>query len=886
MERSAEHDERVMTIVAAALRMPMPERDSFLHIACQEDTELYQEAEKVMEWEERMGNFLREPLIDFIDLEDSVRPFEAGEVISERFEIMHEVGRGGMGVVYEAFDRKRNQRIAIKCALPGFGRLLSPELEGALKVRHPNICLVNEIHTAPTASGEVDFLTMEFLDGETLSARLTAKENFTSKDVLEIARQLCGGLAEAHRSGVIHRDLKSANVILTRGKDARMRAVVTDFGLARDATLDCEDFGGTPRYIAPELWRGEKASKASDIYALGVILYELVTGQPPHEGSSTNEAPTSDPVAPSTRNNDLDVRWNKAILPCLAASPAARPDATQVLAVFDKRPILRSQVLTMAVAAMVVLGTGLYRPVRELLKPADIRLAILPVQAPTELTEMGTGVLQDVADRIRRSQRGGAAVVVFPPSEAPDNNVHSPEEAWNALHATHALQLNLTREGNTVVAEEAVIELASHTHMHDSTGRYTITTLGDMPTALTGAVTSTLRLRTADSDSISPAATASYDRGLYFLRQDQYSYDKAIAQFQEATRLDPHSPLPLAGLVEAQVGKFKFTKEQWHLEDARQVLQEAEALNPDSVTVRLAAGLLNETTGQSEKALEDYRRAQQLEPRNVDARIRMGHMYEALNMPDRALENYRNAIKLQPEYYKGYEWLATFYFYGGKYAEAAEQFQKAIDRAPGRYSPYFNLGAVLDVLGRDDEALTALRKSLALKKTALALNSLGVIMAYQWHDNDAAGYYQQAVEMEPGNYKYRLNLGDSYRRLGRRWDAMMSYRKGKELALAELQQNPRLGATRAFVAYFKARVGDRAGAEEEIAEALHLSPGDAQALRCAILVYEALGQRDRALKIARGAPPNVLHELLRHHDLADFCRDPRFVELSATKKGG
>ena len=104
----------------------------------------------------------------------SRRPFEIGQVISNRFEILKEIGEGGMGFVYEAFDRKRNQRIAIKAAKPGYYRLLSPELQGALQVRHPNVCLVNEIHTTQTAHGEIDFLTMELLEGETLAARLVA----------------------------------------------------------------------------------------------------------------------------------------------------------------------------------------------------------------------------------------------------------------------------------------------------------------------------------------------------------------------------------------------------------------------------------------------------------------------------------------------------------------------------------------------------------------------------------------------------------------------------------------------------------------------------------------------------------------------------------------
>lgn len=213
MKSSAERDYQVMTIVSAALQHPATERKAYLQFACQHDLKLYQEVSEVVDWEERMGGFLLEPLIVFRDFQPA---FQLGETISGRFEIIRMLGAGGMGVVYEAFDRKRNQRIAIKVAKAGFRRLLSPELESALRVRHPNICLVNEIHTANTSLGEVDFLTMEFLDGETLSARLASVGKLDPKEATDIARQLCAGLAEAHRCGIIHRDLKSGNVILSR----------------------------------------------------------------------------------------------------------------------------------------------------------------------------------------------------------------------------------------------------------------------------------------------------------------------------------------------------------------------------------------------------------------------------------------------------------------------------------------------------------------------------------------------------------------------------------------------------------------------------------------------------------------------------------------------
>src|SRR5206468_6333892 len=131
----------------------------------------------------RMGSFLLHPMVI---LEDPTRSFCSGQIVSERFEIVRKIGEGGMGIVYEAFDRKRRQRIALKFAKAGFQRLLSPELEGALKVRHPNICLVNEIHTAIIEEHEIDFLTMEFVEGETLSRHLSQRGKIPENEALEI----------------------------------------------------------------------------------------------------------------------------------------------------------------------------------------------------------------------------------------------------------------------------------------------------------------------------------------------------------------------------------------------------------------------------------------------------------------------------------------------------------------------------------------------------------------------------------------------------------------------------------------------------------------------------------------------------------------------------
>ncbi len=888
MHPTPEYDERVMKIVALARGQPPAERASFLRHACDTDPALYNEIADTLKWEERMGSFLQQPLIALTVVG---RPFQAGEVVEGRFEIVRVIGEGGMGVVYEAIDRKRNLRIAIKSAKPGFQRLLSPELEGALKVRHPNICLVNQIHTTKTDAGDVDFLSMEFLEGETLSAHLSKNGKLNPAEALAIARQLCGGLSEAHRSGIVHGDLKTGNVILCQNEDGSLRPVITDFGLASGANQTSGEFGGTPDYMAPELWKGQSPSKASDMYALGVILYEMVTGRLPFD-SKSQEKPPKLSTAPSVFAKGLDPRWDRVILDCLSDSPADRPtDAAQIIARIEKRPLRKAPFIAFALIAVAALTP----PIRErvidfywdIFMP-HMRLAILPFQGTAEATVIGEGTLQDVSDRLRHLPSARRTLVVISPDAALKNSVQTPERASNILHATHALQTTVRREGDDYVAEGSVIDLATQAHLRDFSARYSTATIGALPSALASEVSLALHLRSAAvPEALSAEATVPYDRGLYLLRTDRQTFENAIALFKEAARLDPRSPLPPAALVEAQIIKFDVTKEHAALEEAQRALRDAESLNPDSARVRLAGGSLNENAGQYEKALDDYHRAQELEPRNVDALLRIAGVYDKSNLPDKAIGAYKQAIELDPAYFEPYEELGVFYYYRGMYVEAAEQFQNTIDRAPGMFDAYTNLGAALDDLGRDAEAEQALTKSLQIRETARALNSLGAIRAYQRRDAEAVQYYERAVAIDAQDYYFWLNLGDSTRRLGHSVGANRSYRKAMDLAKTELEGNPKLGLTRAYVAYLAARLGDRKRAEEEITQAMELSPRETKVMRKAVLVYEALHQRDRAIEVLRGSSPELVHELDQQPDLADFRQDPRFQQLvtQSTNRG-
>jgi serine/threonine protein kinase/Tfp pilus assembly protein PilF len=870
MENSADQDQRIMKLLAAALKRPATERCAFLQNECRGDLELLREVEEAVNWEERMGDFLREPLIACPSLD---RPFQSGEIIGGRFEIIREVGEGGMGVVYEAFDRKRGQRICVKTAKLGFRQSLSPELEGALKVRHPNICVVNEIHTAQTPGGEVDFLTMEFLEGVTLSAYLAEYGRLSPQDALSVARQLSAAVAEAHRSDIIHRDLKSGNVMVRRGADGAMRAVVTDFGLAGEASDSAQEFG-TPRYMAPELWRGAAATKASDVYALGVILYEMATGL----GPGTHPAPPSACVA------GLDSRWDRAVMACLSPVAADRPEASEVLSRIEKKP--RSKAPLVAAGIVVALGAigatipGVRGAVMLRLYPPNVRLAILPLDATPDDAATGGGALQEATERIRRLQGASSTLVVIPPNEPLIQGIHNPVQAFEILHATHALQTMLRREGDQWLVRAAVFDLEAKVQVAWFSATYTSAKLTNLPVALAGAVSAALRLRVVSgAETISPAAAGAYFRGLYYLRRDR-SFEQAIPLFQEAVRLDARSPLPPAELAEAQILKYQALADRRWLDEAQRSLAAAESLNPDSLRVLLVAGMVDETAGRYEKALESYRRVLEREPRNTDALRRMASVYNAMDMPDRAIASFKQAIALEPAYYLPYSELGALYYYRGKYQEAAEQFRGAIARAPGNFRAYINLGAVLSDLGRDAEAEEALTASLRIQETAGAFNSLGASRAYQGRDAEAVEYYQRAIALNARDKVYQLNLGDSSRRLGRTADAGAAYRSGMDLALNELKQNPRNAYTRAFVGYFAVRLGHKDRAEDEIGQALQVSPGDGKVIRRAVLTFDALGLTDRALEVLANATPELLQELGRHPDLAELRRNPRFIQLT------
>src|SRR5436309_1108343 len=261
---------------------------------------------------------------------------------------------------------------------------------------------------------------MELLEGETLAAHLNTHGPMAHGQAVDSTRQLCAGLEEAHRSGVVHRDLKSANIILCPQPSGKFRAVITDFGLARGETV-AGDICGTAPYMAPEIWQGQKASKASDIYALGVILYEMIAGPRPFENEPGYERRETRPLAPSSFNHDVPSRWDRVILWCLEVAPAARPtDATQIVSALERSLVPRAPAIAIP---LLLITTLFWPPFRQWVwPPPNVRLAVLSADVPEEFKTTGGGMLQDIAERIRHMRSGRRTVSVITPSEMHRHN--------------------------------------------------------------------------------------------------------------------------------------------------------------------------------------------------------------------------------------------------------------------------------------------------------------------------------------------------------------------------------------------------------------------------------------------------------------------------------
>src|SRR5215212_9119941 len=341
-----------------ALERAPAERAPFLDAACAADPSLRREVEEMLRADERAQDFIETPVFGVAAALIDARPapagakgshdsfnssidesrFIPGDVLAGRYRVVGLLGRGGMGEVFRADDLKLKQPVALKFlpeALSNDGAALArfyQEVSVARQVSHRHVCRVYDVAEAEGSH----FISMEYVRGESLSSLLKRIGRLPEDKAVETARQLCAGLAAVHDAGVLHRDLKPANVMLDERGDVR----ITDFGIAALAgeASARDSRAGTPAYMSPEQLTGKELTTKSDIYSLGLVLYELFTGKRAFEAASLAELlrlrqGDTQPSSPSSYVKDLDPAVERAIFRCLERDPDKRPaTALQVAA--------------------------------------------------------------------------------------------------------------------------------------------------------------------------------------------------------------------------------------------------------------------------------------------------------------------------------------------------------------------------------------------------------------------------------------------------------------------------------------------------------------------------------------------------------------------------
>ncbi len=338
--------QRVKPIFYRASELASSGRSAYLNEACHGDTELRSEVERLLELHDASAVFLDNPAPEATINEianDPQRTFRADETLSDRFRIVRFVGSGGMGEVYEANDLELKERVALKTLRPELvfdessQARFKREIQLARRVSHKNVCRIFDGGRHRANDREIAFLTMEYLEGETLSAYLKREGKLSSEKALPLLRQMAEGLVALHEANIIHRDFKSANVILTHAADGSERAVVTDFGLARPAVFGSRTESvethpgqmlGTLDYVAPEQLAGELVGPYSDVYSFGVVAYEMFCGRRPFPSDAMAKVIvqklTQLPKPPSEVIPGFDPRWEELILGCLKRGPEER----------------------------------------------------------------------------------------------------------------------------------------------------------------------------------------------------------------------------------------------------------------------------------------------------------------------------------------------------------------------------------------------------------------------------------------------------------------------------------------------------------------------------------------------------------------------------------
>jgi len=342
----------------------------------------------------------------------------------------------------------------------------------------------------------------------------------------------------------------------------------------------------------------------------------------------------------------LHPKWDRIVARCLYPDPARRfRDAAELAAALTPNRSRRWFLAAAAAAVVLAIVSSIVTYERATGPQEVVRLAVLPFEGDSVTRPLSEGLLLDTGERLAHVKAGRVRLTLVPLSDALQNKVDQPAKARTMLGATHSLSGTLREENGRIVVRAYLSDTRSLIHVSEWRAEYTTGELRDMPVALAGMVTRTLRLPPIPSSAaVNAAAYADYAAGVSLARRDP-DLDRALPLLERAVAADPNSPLTHAKLADAQFSKYRVTKDPQWKDRALASLKNAEQRNPDVAAVRFVSGMINDDDGQYQQAEADFQRAIELEPTNGDAWRRLGRAYENDNQPDRAVASYLKAVR-------------------------------------------------------------------------------------------------------------------------------------------------------------------------------------------------------------------------------------------------
>jgi eukaryotic-like serine/threonine-protein kinase len=807
-----------------------------------------------------------------------------------------------MGTVLLAEDVRLNRSVALKSisgpesVTPQARERLLHEARAAAALSHPHIAAV---HDVLDADGQV-IIVFEYVEGETLAATL-GRGPLPLPQAIDIAIELADALDAAHQHHVVHRDLKPANIILS----PQGHAVVLDFGVARllptaDGVTVMSGSGstaagliGTPGYAAPEQWAGQHADRRSDLYSLGVVLFEMVAGRRPFEESEVmalgqavalRKAPRLSGVVPVPEELDA------LVAALLARAPTERPTSAR-----DVMGALREIRRSLEVAASVG-SSSLPRWVRrDRTRRAGLVAAVLlgalvvagglvasrdrapapdtaprpPVIAVMPLTALGDEASQDylaagVAESLITRLAGIPSITVLSRAAVTDARATQPDlrRLTGDLDAAYLVETGVQQSGDRIRITLNLVQRDGSIVWADSyDGAFS--GIFDLQSRMASAVTQALevqlsaaeRKRFEEQPTVSADALAAYWRGRALLERRDVTgnVDRAVEEFQAAIALDPRYALAHAALGEAYWTQYTATRDPAWVPRASEAGTTALRLAPHLAPVRYSLALTLAGSGRLNDALEELQRALVLQPNYDEARRQLGLLLAQQGRVDEAVAEFQKAIALRPNYWGHWGDLGTALFNAARYREAADAFIRVTDLQPDSHLGHQRLGTAYQMIGDDESAIREYELAIAIQPSFGAYSNMGALHHKRGDYLRAVDAYRQSLELRPNFAAVLRNLGDAYRKLGREDEARAAYRRAVAATEEELKVNPKHARNLAAMAVYLAKLGDDATAQARLGDAAAIASDDVQVRYRAAVVHALGGRPDEAMVALKAA---------------------------------